>query len=55
LAKLRVKERRARRWTEKIGEQMMIDRMGGIGNLLNKVNPIGPNRFGLMHNQPYTR
>jgi hypothetical protein len=38
-----------------IAEQMMIDRMGGTCNLLKKVNPIGPNRFGPMPNQPYTR
>ncbi|MDP9904513.1 hypothetical protein J2S90_001468 [Arthrobacter bambusae] len=33
----------------------MIDRMGGIDNLLNAVNPIGPGRFGLMPDQPYLR
>ncbi|WP_217697942.1 polymorphic toxin-type HINT domain-containing protein, partial [Sinomonas mesophila] len=38
-----------------IAEQMMIDRLGGVPNLLNKVNPIGPKRFGQMPIQPYTR
>jgi hypothetical protein len=38
-----------------IAEQMMIDRLGGIDELLNMVNLIGPKRFGLMPNQPYVR
>ncbi|WP_332602562.1 RHS repeat-associated core domain-containing protein [Arthrobacter sp. S2(2024)] len=38
-----------------MAEQTMIDRMGGIDNLLNAVNPIGPGRFGLMPDQPYLR
>jgi RHS repeat-associated protein len=38
-----------------IAEQLLIDSKGGIDNLLNKVNPIGPKRFGLMPNQPYVR
>lgn len=38
-----------------IAEQLLIDSKGGIGNLLNKVNPIGPKRFGVMPNQPYVR
>ncbi len=33
----------------------MIDRLGGIDDLLNIVNPIGPKRFGLMPDQPYGR
>ncbi len=43
------------RTAREIAEQTMIDRMGGIDNLLNLVNPIGPRRFGLMPNQPYGR
>ena len=31
-----------------IAEQTKIDQLGGIKNLLNKRNPIGPQRFGLM-------
>lgn len=31
-----------------IAEQHMIDRLGGIKNLMNTVNPIGPKRFHLM-------
>lgn len=31
-----------------IAEQQKIDEFGGIGNLLNKRNPIGPRRFNLM-------
>jgi hypothetical protein len=31
-----------------IAEQKMIDKLGGIGNLRNKRNPIGPRRFDLM-------
>jgi RHS repeat-associated protein len=38
-----------------IAEQTMIDQMGGIDNLLNVVDPIGPRRFGMMPNQPYGR
>jgi RHS repeat-associated protein len=38
-----------------IAEQMKIDELGGIDNLLNKLNPIGPRRFELMPNQPYIR
>lgn len=38
-----------------IAEQLLIDSKGGIDNLLNKVNPIGPKRFGVMPNQPYVR
>ena len=38
-----------------IAEQNMIDRMGGIKNLLNEVNPIGPKRFHMMPIQPYMR
>jgi hypothetical protein len=38
-----------------INEQLLIDSKGGIVNLLNKVNPIGPKRFGVMPNQPYSR
>lgn len=41
--------------SREIAEQMMIDRLGGIDNLLNHVNPIGPRRFGQMPNQPYFR
>jgi hypothetical protein len=38
-----------------IAEQLLIDSKGGIDNLLNKVNPIGPKRFGVMPSQPYVR
>jgi hypothetical protein len=38
-----------------IAEQALIDSMGGVDNLLNVVNPIGPARFHVMPNQPYTR
>lgn len=38
-----------------IAEQSMIDAMGGIDGLLNELNPMGPKRFGLMPNQPYSR
>jgi len=38
-----------------IAEQTMVDRLGGIDNLLNEVNPIGPKRFDLMPDQPYLR
>jgi len=38
-----------------IAEQLLIDSKGGIDNLLNKVNPIGPKRFGVMPIQPYVR
>lgn len=38
----------------KIAEQHKIDEFGGIGNLLNKRNPVGERRFGLMP-QPYSR
>jgi hypothetical protein len=31
-----------------IAEQQKIDELGGIDNLLNQRNPIGPRRFGLM-------
>lgn len=31
-----------------VAEQVRIDQLGGIGNLLNKVNPIGPARQALM-------
>jgi hypothetical protein len=31
-----------------IAEQQKIDEFDGIGNLLNKRNPIGPRRFHLM-------
>lgn len=31
-----------------IAEQLKIDEFGGIDNLLNKVNPIGPNRLSHM-------
>jgi hypothetical protein len=31
-----------------IAEQQKIDEFGGIGNMLNKRNPIGPRRFNLM-------
>ncbi|GAA1138006.1 RHS repeat-associated core domain-containing protein [Kribbella jejuensis] len=41
--------------SREIAEQMMIDRLGGINNLRNVVNPIGPKRFPLMPNQPYSR
>ena len=36
-------------------EQLLIDSNGGIANLLNKINPIGPARFDNMPVQPYTR
>lgn len=38
-----------------IMEQQEIDARGGVGNLLNLNNPIGPDRFGFMPNQPYRR
>ncbi len=38
-----------------VAEQLKIDELGGIGNLLNRVNPIGPRRVDLMPNQPYVR
>lgn len=38
-----------------IREQKMFDELGGIDNLLNKVNPIGERRWGLMPDQPYSR
>jgi hypothetical protein len=38
-----------------IAEQLKIDEMGGIDNLLNVRNPIGPARFSLMPDQPYVR
>jgi hypothetical protein len=38
-----------------IADQLLIDSKGGIDNLLNKVNPIGPKRFDVMPNQPYVR
>ena len=31
-----------------IAEQLKIDELGGIENLVNKVNPIGARRFDLM-------
>jgi NADP-dependent 3-hydroxy acid dehydrogenase YdfG len=31
-----------------IAEQRKIDELGGVPNLLNKRNPIGPRRFDLM-------
>jgi hypothetical protein len=37
-----------------IAEQTMVDRLGGKDELLNKVNPVGPNRAHLMP-QPYSR
>jgi hypothetical protein len=47
--------RRPGRSSREIAEQMMIDRLGGIDNLRNVVNPIGPKRFPLMPIQPYSR
>lgn len=41
--------------SREVAEQSMIDAMGGIDELLNYVNPIGPKRFGFMPNQPYWR
>jgi hypothetical protein len=38
-----------------VAEQLLVESKGGIDNLLNQVNPIGPNRFGVMPNQPYVR
>jgi RHS repeat-associated protein len=38
-----------------IAEQLLIDSKGGVPNLINVVNPIGPKRFGVMPNQPYVR
>lgn len=38
-----------------MAEQQVIDRHGGIQNLDNLVNRIGPHRYGLMPNQPYIR
>jgi hypothetical protein len=38
-----------------IAEQLLIDSKGGVPNLLNVVNPVGPKRFGVMPNQPYVR
>ena len=38
-----------------IAEQLLIDSKGGVPNLVNVVNPIGPKRFGVMPNQPYVR
>ena len=38
-----------------VAEQLKVDEMGGIDNLLNRVNPIGSRRFDLMPNQPYAR
>ena len=38
-----------------IAEQLLIDSKGGVDNLLNKVNPIGPKRASNMPNQPYKR
>ena len=43
------------RSAREVAEQTMIDRMGGIDNLLIEVNPIGPKRFELMPVQPYWR
>jgi hypothetical protein len=37
-----------------IAEQQKIDELGGVGQLLNVRNPIGPRRFQLMP-QPYSR
>lgn len=31
-----------------IAEQFQIDALGGIDNLLNRINPIGPRRCDLM-------
>ncbi|MEO8695675.1 MAG: RHS repeat-associated core domain-containing protein [Acidimicrobiales bacterium] len=38
-----------------IAEQLLVDSKGGVDNLLNVVNPIGPARLDLMPNQPYVR
>lgn len=40
-----------------IAEQLMLDQIGRVGDvgILNRVNPIGPARFSLMPNQPYSR
>ncbi len=37
-----------------VAEQRKIDELGGVGNLLNKVNPIGQRRIALM-GPGYTR
>jgi hypothetical protein len=42
------------RLSREVAEQQKIDELGGIGNLMNQRNPIGPQRFGLMP-QPYER
>jgi RHS repeat-associated protein len=42
------------RAAREIAEQQMIDDLGGVDNLLNIRNPIGPARFSLMP-QPYMR
>ncbi|VXC24794.1 DUF6531 domain-containing protein [Nocardioides sp. AX2bis] len=41
--------------SREVAEQQMVDRLGGVDNLLNRVNPIGPARFHLMPDQPYSR
>jgi RHS repeat-associated protein len=42
------------RLSREVAEQQKIDELGGIGNLMNQRNPIGPQRFGLIP-QPYER
>jgi hypothetical protein len=37
-----------------VAEQLQVDDLGGIDNLINERNPVGPARFGLMPDG-YTR